>query len=116
MEPHAEVLRRFYSQIQGAIAHPGSAATMLYEEGVVAREVVDEVTDRELDLDKKVAIMRAVSAAVEVDPNKLWGLIAVLKKFSESAPLASRMRDDLHSHGLEGERINNPLTICDYKS
>ena len=69
---------------------------MLFEEGVVAQEVVDEVNDRELYLNKKSAIIRAVSVAVTADPRKLWVLIAVLEKFDESAPVASRMRDELH--------------------
>ena len=97
-------LRRFYSDIQEAIAHPGRVVAMLYQEGVVSEEVVGKVDDHKLCSEKNSAIMRAVGAAVRADHKTLWVLIAVLEKFAESAPVASRMRDELRSHGLEGEQ------------
>ena len=105
----SEALRRFYNDTQEAIAHPGSVAGMLYQEGVVAERVVSEVNDHGLCSEKNAAIMRAVGAAVRADPKKLWVLIAVLEQFAESAPVAKRMRDELHSHGLEGETFNDSL-------
>ena len=102
MDPHVEVLRSFYTKIQKVMAHPRSVAAMLYEEGVVAIELVSEVTGHELPSEKKAAIMRAISAAVEGDPKKLWVLITVLENFAESAPVGRKMEDELHSHGLEG--------------
>ena len=102
MDPHEEVLRCFYSQIQEAIEHPGGVAAMLYEEGVVAKELLRKVNEHS---DKNAAIMSSVNAAVGADPKTLWVLIAVLEKFAESFPVASRMRDKLRSHGLEGEKI-----------
>ena len=50
--------------------------------------------------------MRAVDAAVRGDPQKLWVFIAVMEKFAQSAPVASRMTDELRSHGLQGEQRN----------
>ena len=106
----SEALRCFYNDTQEAIAHPGSVAGMLYQEGVVAEGVVSEVNDRGLcSAEKNAAIMRAIGAAVRTDPKKLWVLIAVLEQFAESAPVAKRMRDELHSHGLEGETFNDSL-------
>ena len=104
MEPHSDVLRHFFSDIQNAIAHPGSAASMFYQEGVVSEDVVGEVAASAKPWsEKNASIMRAVGAAVGTDPKILWVLIAVLEKFRESAPIAIRMRDALRSHGLEGE-------------
>ena len=103
----SEVLRCFYGDIQEVIANPESVARWLYQEGVVAEGIVGDVNDHGLCSEKNAAIMRAVSAAIKADPKKLWVLIGVLKKFAESAPVASRMRDELHSHGLESEKINH---------
>ena len=89
MEPHSDVLRRFSSDIQRAIAYPGGAASMLYQEGVVFEDVVGEVVDSAKPCsEKNAAIMRAVGAAVGADPKKLWVFIAVLEKFTEFAPVA----------------------------
>ena len=89
----SEVLRRFYSVITEVIAHPRDVALLLYEEGVVAEGVLDEVTvPAKPSPEKKDAIMRAVRAAVRGDPKKLSVFITTLEKFSESAPVASRMR------------------------
>ena len=92
----SEVLRRFYSDVQEVIAHPRSAASLLYQEGVISEEVLNTEPSSE----KNAAIIRAVSAAVKADPKKLLVLIAVLNRFAESAPVASRMRDALRSHWL----------------
>ena len=93
------MLRRFYSDITEVIAHPRNVALRLYQEGVVAEEVLDEViVPAKPSSEKKDAIMRAVSAAVRGDPKKLLVFIAVLGKFAESAPMASRMRDALRAH------------------
>ena len=104
MELLSQVLRRSFSDIQEVIAHPGRVAGMLYQEGIVSEEVVGEVgMPTKPYSEKNAAIMRAVGAAVRADPKRLWVLIAVLEKFAESAPVAGRMRDELRSHGLEGE-------------
>ena len=99
MEPlsiETEVLRRFYSDIQEVMAHPRNTASLLYQEGVISEGVLNTEPSSE----KNSAIMRAVSAAVKGDRKKLLVLIAVLDKFAESAPVASRMRDALRSHWL----------------
>ena len=95
------VLRSFCSSVTEVIVHPRDVALLLFQEGVVAEAVLDEVVvATRPSLEKNVAIMRAFSAAVKSDPVKLWVLIAVLEKSPESAPVASRMRDALRSHGL----------------
>ena len=99
----SEVLRNNFSCIHEAIAHPLDMVLLLYQEGVVSKEAVGEVavSTRPL-LEKNAAIMRAVEAAVGAEPKKLWVLISVLERFSESAPVADRMRKELASKGLEG--------------
>ena len=100
----SEIFRRFFCDIQDVIAHPLSTATLLFQEGVISHEVVGDVEASNKALsEKNAAIMRAVRAAVRADSSRLWVLIAVLEKFAESAPVACRMRDELVSHGLEGE-------------
>ena len=113
MEPtlELEVLRRFYSNILDVIQHPVGVGTMLFQEAMVSEKVDKIVTPAKPLLEKNAAIMRAVSAAVRTDAKKLWVLIAVLEKFAESAPVASRMRDKLRSHGLEGEQSNDFLLV-----
>ena len=91
----SEVLRRFYSDIQEVIAHPRNTASLLYQEGVISEEVLNKPSS-----EQSAAVMRAVSSAVKADPKKFLVLIAVLDRFTESAPVASRMRDALRSHWL----------------
>ena len=107
MEPHSYILRHFFSDVQDVIAHPRRVASMLYQEGMVSEDVVDEViVSTKPCSEKNASIMRAVSAAVKADPKKLFVLIAVLEKFPESAPVASKMGDTLCSHGLEGKTMH----------
>ena len=97
----SEVLREFYHVITEVIAHPRDVALLLYQEGVVAEGVLDEVfVPARPSSEKKDAIMRAVSAAVKGDPKKFLVLIAVMGTFAESAPVARRMRDALRAHWL----------------
>ena len=97
----SEVLRKFYSDIHQVIVHPRDVTLLLYQEGVVAEAVLDEaIVPAKPSPEKTVALMRAVSAAVKGDPKKLLVFIAVLEKFPESAPVASRMRDELRAHWL----------------
>ena len=104
MDPHvveSEVLRRFYSDIQNVMVHPGGVAAQLFQERVVSEVVVDEVdVSGRTQEEKSVAIMRSVGAAVRGDPANLLVFISVLEKFSESAPVARRMRDALRSEWL----------------
>ena len=101
MESAHEVLRSSYSDIHEAIAYPTKVALRLHQEGVVAEDVLDEVAVATKTLSEKItSIMRAVSAAIKSDPNTIWVLIAVLRKFPESAPVANNMSDALRSHGL----------------
>ena len=95
----SEVLRIFYNDIHQVIAHPRDVALLLYQEGVVAEGVLDEVTDPARPSSEKTdVIMRAVSKAVKGDPKKLLMLIAVLGNFAESVPVANRMKERLRAH------------------
>ena len=97
-----EVLRRFYKHIHEVIAHPRDVTLLLFQEGVVSKETLGEVIVETKPIsEKNVSIMRAVSSAVKGDPKKLLMLIAVLDRFAESAPVASRMRDGLRSQWLQ---------------
>ena len=102
----SEVLRRFFSNIHETIVQPRDVAFLLYQEGVVSEQVVDEVvvTGKPCS-EKNAAVMRAVEAAVKADPKKVWILIGVLEKFAEPAPVASRMREELSSRGIEGKEF-----------
>ena len=106
MEPHADVLRRFYSQIQEVIEYPTRVAAKLYEKGVVSKDLLRKVDDRE---DKSAAIMSSVNTAVRADPKKLWVLIAVLEEFAESDIVASKMRHELDLQGLGEKCIAYPF-------
>ena len=93
------MLRNFYSDITEVMVHPRNVALKLYQEGVVAEPVLDEVNvPARSSLEKKDAIMRAVSAAVRGDSKKLLVFIAVMQMFAESAPVANRMKNVLREH------------------
>ena len=95
-----EIVRRFYSDIQNAVMHNiVGIAALLYQEGVVAEEVVDEARLSKPPAEKTVAILQAVSAAVKIDSKTFWVLLSVLEKFPVTACLANRVKDavDLHS-------------------
>ena len=95
----SEVLRNFYSDITEVMAHPRKVALQLFQEGVVAEPVLDEVNvPARPPSEKKDAIMRAVSAAVKGDPKKFLVFIAVMQMFAEAAPVANRMKNALREH------------------
>ena len=105
------MLRRFYSDISEVIAHRREVALLLFQEGVVAEGVLhDVIVQAKPSSEKKNAIMRAVSAAVRGDPKKFLVLIAVLEKFAESAPVASRMREALRAHGEQIIAIDSEVS------
>ena len=69
MEDHSEVLRRFFRDIQKAMVYPVSVAANLYQEGVVPKDLVDEVVvSTKPCSEKNAAILRAVDAIVGTDP------------------------------------------------
>ena len=96
-----EVLRQFYSDIQESIAHPRKVASLLVSEAVVSEDTT-EILSKPLS-ERNAAIMRSIRVAVRADPKKMWVVIAVLEKFTESFPVASKMREVLKRHGLAGE-------------
>ena len=99
-----DVLTHFYSDIQLCIAHPGGVASLLISEGVVSEVVLDEAELSSKSLSERNAgILRAIRVAVRAEHKKVWVVIAVLEKFTESAPVARRMRDVLNVYGLSGE-------------
>ena len=99
VEPHGvkKVLRQFYSDIQHCITRPGGVAALLYSEGIVSEEALDEaeLSTRPV-AERNTAIMRAVRVAINADHKKVWVLIAALEKYSESAPVAKNMRREIH--------------------
>ena len=107
VEPQAvevEVLSYFYNDIQECIAQPGGVAVMLFSEGVVSEEVLDQAElFTKSPSEKNAEIMSAVTVAVKANPKRVWILIAVLEKGPKSAPVASRMRGALEIHGVSGE-------------
>ena len=100
----SQMLRIYSSDIHETLVHPREAALLLYQEGIFSEEVVDEADNstKKSVPEKNAAVMKAVRAAVKADRKKLWVLIAVLERFAECAPVASKMKHELRSRGLWG--------------
>ena len=104
MEPELTVFRKLYNDVQVSILNPVRVASLLRQEGVVADDLLDEVSDmnRFTQAEKTASIMRHVEGAIRVNPRNFWAFVAVLEKSGPPAcHVAKRMRDnvDLHTPG-----------------
>ena len=91
----SEVLRRFYSQVE-AVIDPVGVAKLLFEEGVLTEDQLDEAELASTPpAEKRAAILSAVRKVVRGNPKTLWVFIAALEKFPGSATVAQKMREAL---------------------
>ena len=106
----SDVLRRFYSDIQRAITNPIGVASLLHQEDVVDKVLLDEVspTNKVPYSDKTASIMRHVEAAIEADPKSFWVFLSVLNQFTPSNKVAMRMRQAVDLHAL-GEQFSKSI-------
>ena len=105
----SDILRRFYSDVQHAITDPIGVASLLHQEDVVDKVLLDEVSpSNKIPYSEKTAsIMRHVEAAVRVDPKSFWVFLSVLSQFTPCYKVAIRMRQAVDLHAL-GEQFQNP--------
>ena len=106
----SEVLRRFYSDVQHAITNPIGVASLLHQEDVVDKVLLDEVspTNKVPYSEKTASIMRHVEAAIEADPKSFWVFLSVLNQFTPCYKVAMRMRQAVDLHAL-GEQFSKPF-------
>ena len=106
----SEVLRRFYSDVQRAITDPIGVASLLHQEDVVGKVLLDEVspTNKVPYSEKTASIMRHVEAAIEADPKSFWVFLSVLNQFTPCYKVAMRMRQAVALHAL-GEQLSKPF-------
>ena len=106
----SEVLRRFYSAIQRAITDPIGVASLLHQEDVVGKVLLDEVapSNKVPYSEKTASIMRHVEAAIEADPKSFWVFLSVLNQFTPSHNVAMRMKQAVDLHAL-GEQFSRPF-------
>ena len=99
-----DVLMHYDSEIQECIPHHGDIVSLLISEGVVSERVLDrkQLSSKPLS-ERNADIMHSVRVAVIADPRRMGVLIAVLEKFTESTPVAKKMRGALEIHGLASE-------------
>ena len=102
------VLVKFYSDIQDSILDPVRVASLLRQEGVVSKSLLDEVSavNRVTQSERAASILRHVETTVRVDPKKFWVFVAVLEQSGPPACIVARtLRDAVDLHAL-GEIID----------
>ena len=88
-----EVLTRFYSDVQESILNPVAVASLLRQEGIASKDLIDEVSAKTTLSEKTASIMRHVEAAVRSNAKSFWVFVAVLEQSPPSYTVAGRMKE-----------------------
>ena len=88
-----EVLTRFYSDVQQSILNPIGVASLLLQESIASRDLLDEVSAKATQSEKTASIMRHVEAAVRTNAKSFWVFVAVLEQSSPSCTVAGKMKE-----------------------
>ena len=91
-----EVFTRFYSDVQQSILNPVGVASLLRQEGIASKDLLDEVSAKATQSEKTASIMRHVEAAVRTNAKSFWAFVAVLKQSPISCTVAGRMREAMN--------------------
>ena len=97
------VLEKFYSDIQDSILDPVRVASLLRQEGVVSKSLLDEISavNRFTLSERAASILHHVETAVKIDPKNFWALVNVLEQTGPPACIvAKRLRDAVELHAL----------------
>ena len=105
----SKVLQQFYSDVQRAVTDPIAVASLLHQEDVVGKGLLDEVSssNKITYSEMTASIMRHVDAAVKVDPKSFRVFLSVLNQFTPSNKVAMRMKQAMDRHAL-GEQFSKP--------
>ena len=106
----SEVLRQFYSDVQCAITDPIAVASLLHQEDVVGKVLLDVVSpsNKISYSEKAYSIMLHVDKAIRVDPKSFWVFLSVLNQFTPGYKVAMRMKQAVGLHAL-GEQFSKPI-------
>ena len=88
-----EVLTRFYSDVQESILNPVGVASLLRQEGIASKDLLDEVLAKATLSEKTASIMRHVEAAVRTNAKSFWKFVAVLEQSPPSYAVAGKMKE-----------------------
>ena len=88
-----KVLTLFYSDVQQSILNPVSVASLLRQEGIASKDLLDEVSAKATQSEKTASIMRHVEAAVRSDAKSFWKFVTVLEQSPPSCTVASKMKE-----------------------
>ena len=89
-----KVFTQFYSDVQESILNPVGVASLLRQEGIAAKDLLDEVSAKATQSEKTASIMRHVEAAVRSNAESFWVFVAVLEQTSPpSYTVAGRMKE-----------------------
>ena len=94
--PEERVIQKHHNDLQETIINPLSVASKLFQEGVVGRTLVSQVsTQGRSQLQNSTAIITAVTASIHSKLDHFQVFMSVLEDNPESANLARRMRNEL---------------------
>ena len=88
-----EVLTQFNSDVKDSILNPVAVASLLRQEGIASKDLLDEVSAKATQSEKTASIMRHVEAAVRTNAKSFWVFVAVLEQFFSSFYVAGKMKE-----------------------
>ena len=108
-----EVLTRFYSDVQESILNPVGVASLLRQEGIASKDLLDEVSAKATQSERTASIMRHVEAAVRTNTKSFWVFVAVLEQSPLSCIVAGKMREVMKLHVKSESLYSNFGCSCD---
>jgi len=89
------VLRKHYNGLCEIIQSADYLALDLYSEGLIGREVRDNVHASKVTTDKNIKLLAAVERTVRMNPDQFHEFLQILEKESYLQDIVKRMKDSL---------------------
>ena len=89
------VLRKHYNELCEIIQSADYLAINLYSEGLISREVHDNVHASQVTTDKNIKLLAAVERTVRMNPDQLHEFFQILDKELYLQDIVKQMKDSL---------------------
>ena len=110
----SSVLVKFYSDVQSSIIDPVLVASLLRQEGIAAKSLIDEVSpaNRFTLSERTASIMRHVEEAVRANRQNFEVFITVLESSgSPASVIAQKMRNAVELHKSGETCFSDPICV-----
>lgn len=91
----SSVLRKHYNELCEIIQSADYLALHLYSEGLISREVRDNVHASKVTTDKNIKLLAAVERTVRMNPDQFHEFLQILEKEMYLQDIVKQMKDSL---------------------